>query len=184
MSFGRHPFPNLLVPSRGRGSVAERCRGGHPALRRPTDLLPLPFQRWSAAASARDRASVRRALGGGAVIAAILRSAGGRNSARDSRRVGYWRPARRSAALLGAIRQAVNRQPRATRPVTGSVHRPGYRRRPPLDVRAFARTGRAAGCWLPRGSAGGTVSATPAVIDGRALGLWFCESGVGSDAQR
>jgi hypothetical protein len=186
MSFGSHPFPNLLVPSRGRrrrGSVAERCHGGHLALRRPTGLLPSPCQCRSAAASARGRASIRRAVGGGAVLAAILRPAGGRDSARDSRRVGYWRPARRSAALLGTIRQAVNRQPRATRPVIGAVHRPGDHRRPLLNVRAFARNGCDVG-WLPRGNAGGTVSAAPTVIDGRALGLWFSDSGVGSDAQR
>jgi hypothetical protein len=186
MSFDRRPFPTLLVPSRcrrRRGSVAERCRGGHLAIRRSTNLLPLPCQSWSAAASARGRVSFRCTIGGGAWIAAILRPAGDRDSAPALRHVGYWRPAHRSAALLGTIRQAVNRQPRATRPVSGAVHRPGDHRRPLLHVRAFARDGCDLG-WLPRGNAGGTVSAAPTVIDRRALGLWFSDSGVGSDAQR
>lgn len=96
---------------------------------------------------------------------------GGHRPATRFRHLGWCRPGSRPAALLCGIRSASGRRPRATRTVSGAVHRPCCHSRRALDVRAFARSG-GDDIRLPRWNAGGTVSAAETVLNGRALNPW------------
>jgi len=124
-----------------------------------------------------------RAADGDNVAMAICRAVGGGNNAHGLWRRAWRRPGRRPAALLSALRTASRLGLRATRAVSGSVHRPRGHRRHLSDFLAFVRNVFDVR-WLPDCSAGGTVSAAPMARDAHALGLWFSDSGVGSDGRR
>lgn len=88
-----------------------------------------------------------------------------------SRGLGWYRPARRSAALRCALRPVMTRSPHATRTESGAVHRPGRHPSGFSGIRAVARNGFDVR-WLRRRGVGGIVSDAQAAFVARALAPW------------